>query len=103
MPDFENVAKTADMPADSLKTLYVKDTPILLANVKGKFLAIGAICTHRGCDLSEGTLQVTTVVCACHGARWNLETGTASFMRPLPDLPVYATRVADDNIQIKIP
>ncbi|GAB1398969.1 hypothetical protein MASR1M66_04210 [Aminivibrio sp.] len=30
---------------------------ILIANVNGEYYAMGNICTHRGCSLSDGTLE----------------------------------------------
>jgi nitrite reductase/ring-hydroxylating ferredoxin subunit len=48
---------------------------ILIANLNGKYYAIGGTCTHMGCTLSEGTLNGEKVQCPCHGSTFDIRTG----------------------------
>ena len=81
--EFVKVATVQDIPEGKLKTVEVGSEKVVIANVGGKFYAIGAICTHKGWDLSEGRLEGETIVCAGHGSRWDLKTGQGEFVRPL--------------------
>ncbi len=40
---------------------------------------MNAVCSHEQWDMSEGTLDGCRVVCAGHGAAWDLRTGKAEF------------------------
>ncbi|MEM3032132.1 MAG: Rieske 2Fe-2S domain-containing protein [Nitrososphaerota archaeon] len=86
----------------SLKTFEVEGNHILLANVHGMVYGIGAICTHEEWDLSEGKLEGETVVCAGHGAVWDLRTGKAQFRRPLPPEPVYRVVVEGGDVYVEL-
>ncbi|HZY48061.1 MAG TPA: Rieske 2Fe-2S domain-containing protein [Candidatus Bathyarchaeia archaeon] len=48
MADFTRVASTSEIPEGKMKKVVVGGLQILVANVKGKFYAIGSICTHLG-------------------------------------------------------
>jgi len=96
------LASKDEVQPGSMKTLEVEGRQILLANVGGVFHAIGAICNHKQWDLSEGRLQGEEVVCAGHGAVWNLRTGQAKFTRPLPPEPVYRIQVSGNDILVEL-
>lgn len=97
---FVRVGSTSDIPEGSMKTFHVNDQEILVANVKGKYFAIGAICKHEEWDLSEGTLEDCKVICAGHGAIWDLETGKAEFDETLEKEPVYEVGVEGNDILV---
>ncbi|GBC69690.1 Benzene 1,2-dioxygenase system ferredoxin subunit [archaeon HR01] len=96
------VAQVSELPPGTLKTYEVEGEHILLANVDGRIYAMGAICSHEEWDLSEGTLEGETVICAGHGAIWNLKTGRAEFSEPLPPLPTYKVAVENDTIYLVV-
>jgi Rieske Fe-S protein len=41
----------------------------------GVFDAFSAVCTHKGCDLSDVTGG--TINCPCHGSKFNLDGSVA--------------------------
>jgi glycine betaine catabolism B len=55
--DFVNVANTKDIPPSHMKEVEVNAESICVANVEGKYYAIGSICTHEGGPLADGTLE----------------------------------------------
>jgi nitrite reductase/ring-hydroxylating ferredoxin subunit len=73
--EFVKVASKKDVPIGNMRIVEVNGTSILLANIDGEFYAIGNICTHRGCKLSNGALNGEIVQCPCHGSRFNVKTG----------------------------
>ncbi len=89
MADFVKAVEATKVPSDSMLTVEVAGDSVLLANVDGKYYGMGAICTHEEWDLSEGTLEGTTVTCAGHGTVWDLKTGKGVFDEPVQDEPLY--------------
>lgn len=51
------------------------DHRIAIANLDGVLHAFDDTCTHRGCSLSQGVLEGTTVTCPCHGSQFDVTTG----------------------------
>ncbi len=93
MSEFVKVGNAADVPDGDMKTFEVAGRPVLVVNLGGEYHAMGAVCTHEEWDLSEGTLEGHKVICAGHGAVWDLRTGQAVFDEPLEDEPLYAAKV----------
>lgn len=81
-----------------MKTIVHQNIPVLIANVNGKFYAIGAICKHEDWDLSEGILEDHHVTCGGHGAIWDLETGEADYVEPLEKELIFEVRTDGDYI-----
>lgn len=100
--EYKKTFKVEEIPPGTMKTYWFSDEDaVLVANVEGKFYAIGGICTHEQWDLSEGTLVDKKVICAGHGTVWDLETGKGEFTEPLPDEPVYDVKIKDGYIWVK--
>jgi catalase len=53
----------------------VGDHQVAIANSNGVLYAFDDTCTHRGCSLSQGVLEGTTVTCPCHGSQFDVTTG----------------------------
>jgi nitrite reductase/ring-hydroxylating ferredoxin subunit len=69
------VASLKDIPPGKMIGIENSGQKIVVANVNGSCYAIGNICTHRGCKLSEGTLSGDKVQCPCHGSIFDIKTG----------------------------
>jgi len=89
MAEFIKAVEATKVPLGSMLTVEVGGESVLIANVDGRYYGMGAICTHQEWDLSEGTLEDTTVTCAGHGTVWDLKTGKGVFDEPLEDEPLY--------------
>jgi nitrite reductase/ring-hydroxylating ferredoxin subunit len=98
---FTKVAATTEVPEGTMKTFSLGDQQVVVANVGGTYYAIGAICNHREWDLSEGTLEGETIVCAGHGAIWDLKTGEGQFPRPLTPEPVFEVRTEGTELLLR--
>jgi glycine betaine catabolism B len=57
--DFVKVAETEDVQVSQMMAVEVNDEKICLANVNGKYYAIGNVCTHMGGPLAEENLKNT--------------------------------------------
>lgn len=68
----------------------------------GSLAAFDDTCTHEECPLSEGDLEGPWVVCYCHNAAFEIETG-AVVRGPAEDpLRVHEARIVDAELQIRI-
>jgi nitrite reductase/ring-hydroxylating ferredoxin subunit len=66
----------------------------------GRIFAVDAACPHAGNPLVEGDVLGTTLVCAFHGWRFDLETGACL----LGELPVrrYPAELRDGELWIDL-
>ncbi len=58
-----------------MKHVEAGEKELLVANVDGKFYAIGDRCGHMNASLSMGALNRHIVTCAMHGAQYDVTTG----------------------------
>jgi nitrite reductase/ring-hydroxylating ferredoxin subunit len=101
MTDFIKAVETSRVPLDTMLTVELAGESVLIANVDGKYYGMGAMCTHKGWDLSEGTLEDTAVTCAGHGTVWDLKTGKGEFDEPLPDEPLYDVKEEGEFLYVR--
>ncbi len=99
--EFVRVASTSSVPSGSLKAVSIGHEQMVLANVDGKYYAMGSVCTHAQCDLSEGTLEGETIICSGHDAEWDLRSGQAKFQVPLPPEPLFDVKVDGSDILLR--
>jgi nitrite reductase/ring-hydroxylating ferredoxin subunit len=74
----------------------------LLVDLENEYYAIGGKCTHRGCMLSDGTLEGSRIRCICHGSTFELKTGAVYKGPAAKPEPSYRVRIEDDQIQVEI-
>jgi nitrite reductase/ring-hydroxylating ferredoxin subunit len=72
--EFEITAAKALTPG-TMTAVVLNNISLLIANVNGEYYAMGDICTHMGCNISDGELKGETVECPCHGSVFNVKTG----------------------------
>jgi len=77
---FVKVAETSEIPAGKMKLVKLEEKEILISNVNGNYYAIVNRCTHRGGDLSKGSLDGNIVTCPVHGAKFDVTTGKAIYV-----------------------
>lgn len=69
----------------------------------GRWRVFDAYCTHAECPLTDGWLEGAAVRCACHGALFDLETGTALDGPAEAPIRLYETRVAGGRLEALLP
>jgi nitrite reductase/ring-hydroxylating ferredoxin subunit len=66
------------------------------------WVAFDNTCTHEECPLSEGDLDGERIICYCHSSTFDVRTGEV-LQGPAEDpLAVYATRVENGELQIRV-
>ena len=102
MGTFHKVIEVSELAPGSCKGVEVSGQQIALFNIGGTFYAIGDACTHMGGNLSEGTLDGTTVTCPLHGAEFDVTNGR-NMTPPAPgEVPSYKVRVEGNQVQVEI-
>jgi glycine betaine catabolism B len=99
--DFVKVADTKDIPPSQMKEVEVNGQNICVANVEGKYYAIGSICTHEGGPLADGSLEGYEVECPWHNSKFDVRTGEVTSPPASDPEPAYEVKVEGNNILIK--
>ncbi len=76
---------------------------ISVARVHDRLYAFDDLCTcaDRSCPLSGGLLTGTTLMCQCHGSRFDITTGAVINGPATNALNVYEVQELDGSIQIR--
>ena len=69
------VGNSKDVLAGQMRVFDVAGTRVNVASAGGHLYAFDDTCTHTGCSLARGTLDGTTVTCACHGSQFDVTSG----------------------------
>jgi nitrite reductase/ring-hydroxylating ferredoxin subunit len=101
--EFVKIADTKDIPPSQMKAVEVAGEKICVANIEGKYYAIGNVCTHVGGPLAEGTLEGYEVECPWHGSKFDVRTGEVKRSPATRSEPTYELKVDGNNILIRKP
>lgn len=93
---------TNEVKPDEMKQGKVGDKRVLVVNLNGKLYAIGDVCMHMGCSLSNGTLNGEKVICPCHGSTYNVRTGSVVRGPAKKPEPTFEVKVDGDRIFLKV-
>jgi len=99
--DFVKVADTDEILPSQMKEVEVDGQSILIANVNGKYYAIGSICTHEGGPLADGTIHNYEVECPWHGSKFDVRTGEVTNLPATEPEPSYEIKVESNQILVK--
>ncbi|MGE5323889.1 MAG: Rieske 2Fe-2S domain-containing protein [Actinomycetota bacterium] len=80
----------------------VAGQPILLVKSGAKIYALGAVCSHYGAPLNEGSLQEETVRCPWHFSRFALDDGSVREGPACSAVPSYEVKLVNGQIHVRI-
>jgi nitrite reductase/ring-hydroxylating ferredoxin subunit len=100
---FVKIASTKGLAPGKMVGVESGGKSILVVNVDDKYYAIGNVCTHMRCSLSDGSLKEGGVVqCPCHGSSFDVKTGKAVKGPAKSPEPSFEVRVDNDQILVNI-
>ncbi len=102
MAEFVTVARLEDIPSGTIKTFYVGEQHLAVANVDGQIYAIEDVCTHDGGPLGDGEVEDCEVECPRHGAHFDLRTGAVKSFPAVVGVKTYEIRVEGSEIKIAL-
>ncbi len=100
MNDFVKVAKISEILPGEVKSYLVENEVIAICNVEGKFYALKDECTHLEFPLSDGLLEGETIICAHHGAEFDVRSGEALCMPAAEPVDTYELKVDGEDIYV---
>jgi 3-phenylpropionate/trans-cinnamate dioxygenase ferredoxin subunit len=102
---FRRVGPGDAISNDFVVPYYLSDRKqrIPVARVDDRLYAFDDLCTcsDAPCPLSGGLLTGTTIMCQCHGSRFDIVTGAVINGPATEALHVYEVQEVDSNIQIR--
>ena len=102
---FRQVGRVDAIRHDVVVPYYLADRKlrISIARVNDRLYAFDDLCTCAGerCPLSGGLLTGMTVMCQCHGSRFDIATGAVINGPAVYELKVYDVQEVDGTVQIQ--
>ena len=102
---FRPVGPADTIPNDFVVPYYLNDRKlrISVARVDDRLYAFDDLCTcaREACPLSGGLLERTTIMCQCHGSRFDIATGAVIKGPATAALKVYEVREVEGTVQIR--
>jgi nitrite reductase/ring-hydroxylating ferredoxin subunit len=100
--DFVKVAETKDVqPSSMLEVDLEGEGSVCIANIDGKYYAIGNVCTHESGPLADGSLEGYEVECPWHGSKFDVRSGKVTNPPANEPEPTYDVKVEGDSILIR--
>ena len=102
---FRPVGPGDAIPDDYVVPYYLVDRKvrIAVARVNDRLYAFADLCTcgPDACPLSWGLLAGTTIMCQCHGSRFDIATGAIINGPATEPLHIYEVREVDGSIHVR--
>lgn len=99
------VAPLDELGPGSMRLVPVGSKRIGVFNCKGRLLAIEDRCSHDDGPLCQGDWEPEgcVVVCPRHGARFDLETGTALTLPAFLPVETFRVEIRDGLVVVEVP
>jgi 3-phenylpropionate/trans-cinnamate dioxygenase ferredoxin subunit len=102
---FRTVGHSATIPDGLVVPFYLEDRKlrVSVARVANRLYAFDDLCrcAERPCPLSGGLLTGFTLMCQCHGSRFDVTTGAVISGPATDPLEVYEVQEVDGDVQIR--
>ena len=103
---FRSLGRGSAIPNDFVVPYYLDDRKlrVSVARVGNQLYAFDDLCPcsgDRACPLSGGLLVDTTIMCQCHGSRFDVDTGAVINGPATKALTVYEVREVDGDVEIR--
>lgn len=102
---FRRIGRSEDIPDDFVVPYYLDDRKlrIAIARVKDRLYAFDDLCTctREASPLSAGFLAGITIMCQCHGSRFDITTGAVINGSATKALNVYEVQEIEGSVRIR--
>lgn len=86
----------------AMRRFEVGGKSIALIHLNGRVYAIGDVCTHLRCSLSDGELDGDLVVCPCHGSMFDVPSGEVRGGPAIDAVPSYPVTIHGREVRIRL-
>ena len=105
--DVRVLGKSADLPDGYVLPVYLEDLKRRVAVVRlgGQLHAFDDLCPCGGrpCSLASGLLEGSTLMCQCHGSKFDVPSGAVERGPATQPLRTYAATEADGELRVAVP
>src|SRR5271157_2620733 len=102
---FRKLGRSEDIPNDFVVPYYLDDRRlrISIARIHSRLYAFDDLCTcaRQACPLSAGLLAGRTIMCQCHGSRFDIVTGAVINGPATTALTVYEVQEIEGSVRIR--
>jgi nitrite reductase/ring-hydroxylating ferredoxin subunit len=102
---FRTLGPADAIPNDFVVPYYLDNLKlrVSVARVDDRLYAFDDLCTcgDRSCPLSGGLLTGTTLMCQCHGSRFDITTGAVVNGPGTEALQMYEVQEVDGGVQVR--
>jgi nitrite reductase/ring-hydroxylating ferredoxin subunit len=99
--DWTAAGDASQVPVGRPTRVVAEETPVMLLRDAERWFALHDRCSHRGCSLSEGSVEGDEIVCACHGSRFDLRDGAVRQGPATAPQPAFEVRVRDGLVEVR--
>jgi nitrite reductase/ring-hydroxylating ferredoxin subunit len=103
---FRTIGPGDAIPADLVVAHYLDDRKLRISIVRvgRRLYAFDDLCTcaDEACPLSGGLLTGTTLMCQCHGSRFDVTTGAVIEGPATEPLHVYEAQEVGGDVRIRV-
>ncbi|MGA2385744.1 MAG: Rieske (2Fe-2S) protein [Candidatus Bathyarchaeia archaeon] len=94
-------AKESELEEGMMKAVRLKGKPVLLLRVGGEVYGVSNLCPHAGCRFQGGILTGYTLMCPCHG--WKFDVRNGEYLEiPQVKLECYRCKVENGRIYVEM-
>jgi len=93
--------KESELGEGKIKAVRLKGKPVLLLRVGGEVYGVSNYCPHEGCSFQGGILVGYTLMCPCHGWKFDIRNGQYQEI-PQVKLSCYRCKVENGKIMVEI-
>jgi 3-phenylpropionate/trans-cinnamate dioxygenase ferredoxin component len=102
---FRTLGPSEAIPNDFVVPYYLDDRKqrIAIARVNDRLYAFDDLCTcsDASCPLSGGLLKGTTIMCQCHGSRFDITSGAVIKGPATEALNVYEVQEDEGSVRVR--
>ena len=102
-PPFVDLCALEDLPAGEAIAFRANDRDLLLCRSDAEVFAIANRCSHAAWDLAGSEIASGEIVCALHGARFDLRTGEATERPATRPLQTFLVRLREGRVEVRVP
>ena len=97
-PGFAAASAAADVPEGGGVVVQINGEAVFICKADGRLHAMNNACPHAEAPLSAGRIRGGTIMCAAHGARFDLQTGQPLGAVFCPGLVLREVKIVDGQV-----
>jgi nitrite reductase/ring-hydroxylating ferredoxin subunit len=94
------IARLAELREGRMRSVRLGEREIVLCRTRDGVFALDNVCTHAHSRMTEGSLRGPRLICALHGASFDVRDGHVIAGPATAPLVTHCTRIVDGVIEV---